>query len=192
MPYQTVGSLKLHFPGHEKYTDYYRDLNIENAVATVSYKVGDVTYIRTLFTSLADNALIIHLEADRPHSIAFEASYSTPFEESAVIASKNRLTLSAKASAHEEVPAAIRLESQARIKTSGGKVESDNGKLIVTEADVVTIYVSAATNFVNYQDVSANESKRVDVILNQVGKSHIDNFWTAISGSINNSSEGLN
>ena len=170
MPYQTVGSLKLHFPGHEKYTDYYRDLNIENAVATVSYKVGDVTYTRTLFTSLADNALIIHLEADRPHSIAFEASYSTPFEESAVIASKNRLTLSAKASAHEEVPAAIRLESQARIKTSGGKVESDNGKLIVTEADVVTIYVSAATNFVNYQDVSANESKRVDVILNQVGK----------------------
>ena len=139
-------------------------------MATVSYKVGDVTYTRTLFTSLADNALIIHLEADRPHSIAFEASYSTPFEESAVIASKNRLTLSAKASAHEEVPAAIRLESQARIKTSGGKVESDNGKLIVTEADVVTIYVSAATNFVNYQDVSANESKRVDVILNQVGK----------------------
>ena len=59
---------------------------------------------------------------------------------------------------------------KARIKTSGGKVESDNGKLIVTEADVVTIYVSAATNFVNYQDVSANESKRVDVILNQVGK----------------------
>ena len=47
MPYQTVGSLKLHFPGHEKYTDYYRDLNIENAVATVSYKVGDVTYTRT-------------------------------------------------------------------------------------------------------------------------------------------------
>ena len=71
-------------------------------------KLGDVTYTRTLFTSLADNALIIHLEADRPHSIAFEASYSTPFEESAVIARKNRLTLSAKASAHEEVPAAIR------------------------------------------------------------------------------------
>ncbi len=96
MPYQTVGSLKLHFPGHEKYTDYYRDLNIENAVATVSYKVGDVTYTRTLFTSLADNALIIHLEADRPHSIAFEASYSTPFEESAVIASKNRLNFICK------------------------------------------------------------------------------------------------
>ena len=40
----------------------------------------------------------------------------------------------------------------------------------MTEADAVTIYVSAATNFVNYQDVSANESNRVDVILNQVEK----------------------
>ncbi len=39
MPYQTVGSLYLHFPGSEKYADYYRDLNIENAVASVKYKV---------------------------------------------------------------------------------------------------------------------------------------------------------
>lgn len=168
MPYQTVGSLKLHFPGHEGYADFYRDLNLEKAVAIVSYKVGEVTYTRSMFTSLADNALIIRLEADRPRSITFEASYTTPFKEAIITSKKNRLTLSAKASDHEGVPAAIRMESQTRIKTVGGKIKSDGGKLMVTGANAVTIYVSAATNFVNYQDVSANESRRVDAALKQV------------------------
>ena len=40
MPYQTIGSLFLSFPGHEKTTDYYRDLNIEKAIATTRYRVG--------------------------------------------------------------------------------------------------------------------------------------------------------
>ena len=35
MPYQTIGSLMLHFPGHESAVSYYRDLDIEKAVATV-------------------------------------------------------------------------------------------------------------------------------------------------------------
>ena len=34
MPYQTIGSLIIETPGHEKVTDYYRDLDLERAVAT--------------------------------------------------------------------------------------------------------------------------------------------------------------
>ena len=34
MPYQTIGSLTLDFEGVDKYTNYYRDLNLENAIAT--------------------------------------------------------------------------------------------------------------------------------------------------------------
>ena len=36
MPYQTIGSLIIETPGHEKVTDYYRDLDLERAVATLS------------------------------------------------------------------------------------------------------------------------------------------------------------
>ena len=31
MPYQTIGSLKLHFDGHENYSDYYRDLRFNKS-----------------------------------------------------------------------------------------------------------------------------------------------------------------
>ena len=37
MPYQTVGNLNLLFPGHETYSDYYRELDIEKAVVTTRY-----------------------------------------------------------------------------------------------------------------------------------------------------------
>jgi alpha-L-fucosidase 2 len=36
MPYQSVGSLFIGFPQYKNVTNYYRDLNIEDAVATVS------------------------------------------------------------------------------------------------------------------------------------------------------------
>ena len=37
MPYQMAANLYLDFPGHEKATNYYRDLDIICAVASVSY-----------------------------------------------------------------------------------------------------------------------------------------------------------
>ena len=47
MPYQPFGDLRLTFPGHENVTDYRRELDLDTAIASVSYKVGDVTFILT-------------------------------------------------------------------------------------------------------------------------------------------------
>src|SRR5574339_291372 len=44
--FEPVGSLQLAFTGHENYTNYYRELNIEKAVSKTSYTAGDVTYTR--------------------------------------------------------------------------------------------------------------------------------------------------
>lgn len=62
MPYQPIGSLLIESLGHEKATDYYRELDIERAVATTSYKVGDVNYKREIFTSFTDRVLIIRAD----------------------------------------------------------------------------------------------------------------------------------
>ena len=59
MPYQTIGSLMLHFPGHESAVGYYRDLDIEKAVATVRYKVDGVTYTREVFYYFWDDVVFV-------------------------------------------------------------------------------------------------------------------------------------
>lgn len=71
----------LEFDGHADYSNYRRDLDLERAVASVRYKIGEVNYTRTIFTSLVDNALIIRIEADKPGAVNFTTRYSTPYKE---------------------------------------------------------------------------------------------------------------
>lgn len=164
MPYQTIGSLFLHFPGHENYSDYYRELNIEKAVATTRYKVNDVTYTREVFTSFTDNVIMIRLTADKEGALTFTADYTSPLKHE-VLCKGNKLILKGKGETHELIPGAIRVENQTQVKTEGGKVKVTKDKIEVTGANSAIIYISAATNFVNYHDVSGNESKKASAYL---------------------------
>lgn len=164
MPYQTIGSLKLHFPGHDAYSDYNRELDIEKAVATTTYKVNRVVYTRELFTSFADNVVIMRITADKPKALNFTANYSSPLQHT-VSCKNKKLILSGQGTEHEGVPGDIRIENQTFIKTDDGVVEAGNHMLTVTNATTAILYISAATNFVNYRDVSAKADKRVDAYL---------------------------
>ncbi len=159
MPYQTIGSLMLHFAGHEMYSDYYRDLNISNAIATTTYKVNGVTYTREIFTSFTDNIVIVRLSADKEGALSFVADYKSPLEY-IVKKKEGKLIFSGKGQDHEGIPGVIRVETQTYIQALDGKVNVEADKITVSGATTATIYISSATNFVNYKDVSANESKR--------------------------------
>lgn len=165
MPFQTIGSLMLEFDGHADYSNYRRDLDLERAVASVRYKIGEVNYTRTIFTSLVDNALIIRIETDKPGAVNFTTRYSTPYKEYEIKKNGKSLLLSGHGSAHEGIPGAIRFETRTQIKAEKGKVNVTNDCIEVKGADAAVIYVTAATNFVNYKDVSANETRRATEFL---------------------------
>ena len=78
MPYQTVGNLRLLFPGHENYSDYYRELDIEKAVVSTRYKVNGVNYNTTVFSSFPDQVIIVRISADKPGSVSFSATMDRP------------------------------------------------------------------------------------------------------------------
>ena len=63
MPYQTLGSLKLHFNHGGNATEYRRSLDISRAVATTIYKIGETTYHREVFSSFTDDVIIVRLTA---------------------------------------------------------------------------------------------------------------------------------
>jgi len=180
MPYLSIGSLRLHFDGHESYTNYYRDLNIENAIATVRYQVDGVTYTREIFTSFTDNVILMRVTSDKPKMLNFTVDYESPLEHT-IKAKSGRLILSGKGTSHEGIPGKLRVENQVQVKTDEGKVEVSNGQISIKEATTATLYISAATNFVNYKTINANESKRATDFLSaaikkdyeQVKKDHV-------------------
>ena len=158
MSYLTLGSLYLDFPGHEQATDFYRDLNLENATATTRYRVDGVTYTRTAFTSFTANVIIMHIQASHEGSLAFSVSHAAPLK-SSVAVKGGELVIRCEGMEQEGIPAALTAECRVKIRTDGS-VKTENKTLAVTGATEATLYISAATNFVDYKDVSANASKR--------------------------------
>lgn len=159
MPYQTIGSLIIETPGHEKVTDYYRDLDLERAVATTRYKVDGVTFQREVFASFPDKVIVVRLTADRPGKLNFKVGYVSPLEHK-VSRKGKKLVLTGKGRDHEGVKGLIRMETQTQADVDGGKVKIDDQNITVEGADSVTLYVSSGTNFINYHDISGNESKK--------------------------------
>ena len=158
MRFLPLGSLFIDFAGHEQATDFYRDLNLENATATTRYKVDGVTYTRTVFASFADHVVVMHIEADKADALNFSVSYSCSLPSAVKIKGKD-LVLNCEGVEQEQVPAALHAECRTQIKTDG-RLKKEKESLVVEQATEATLYISAATNFVNYHDVSGNASKR--------------------------------
>ena len=80
MPYQTVGNLNIRYKNHEKVSDFYRDLDINNAIATTRYKVGDTEYTEETFASFTDQLIIKHIQASKSGAIDCELFFNTPMK----------------------------------------------------------------------------------------------------------------
>ena len=78
MPYQPVGDLFIEIPGHDSVESYYRDLNIGNAIASVSYTVKDVNFKREVFSSFVDDVIILQVSANQPGKISCNLGINSP------------------------------------------------------------------------------------------------------------------
>ena len=165
MPYQTVGSLRLRFPGHEQAGNYYRDLDIDSAITTVTYTVGDVEYRREAFTSFTDDVAIVRLTASQPGALTFSASYTSPMKKYGVKREGKTLVLTTYGSEHEGIPGSIIAETRLEIVPEGGRLTAAGDSVTLTGADAATLYISSATNFVNYHDTSASQTRRAKSLL---------------------------
>lgn len=165
MKFQPVGDLNLVFPGHDQFENYYRELDLQKAVAKTAYTVNGIRFTRTVFASVPDQAIVVRLTADKPGSITFSASVSSPQKSSATVNGTDELVLSGISADHEGETGRVKFKSLIKFKTEGGKVSSTGQTVHVDKANAVTIYISIATNFVNYKNLSADENERAEAYL---------------------------
>jgi alpha-L-fucosidase 2 len=171
--FEPLGNLQLSFDGHGQYDHYYRELDIERAVATTSYTVGGITYTRQALASLPDRVIVLRLTASKPGSISFNAAFSTPQPKAVVsTTAAKELIIAGTTIDHEKVPGSVQYKGIVRIKPEGGTLVAGDTSLMVKAADAVTIYISVATNFNSYKDVSGNENERAQGLVDKAaGKS---------------------
>lgn len=165
MNYQPVGDLELDFPGHGAYTSYYRELDLAKAVAKTTYTVNDIVYTREIFSSLADQVMVIRLTASKPNSITLTAGISSPQKSEVSVNNIQTMVLTGISGGKDGVKGEVKFKTLVSFKTEGGTLSSAAHKINVSKATAVTIYVSIATNFINYKNISADESLRAAAYL---------------------------
>ena len=166
--FEPVGSLQLSFDGHENVSNYYRELDIERAVAKTTYTVGDVTYTREALASFPDRVIVMRLTASKPGSISFTASFTTPQKRATIkITPAKELTIFGTTSDHETVKGMVNYKGIVRMKLEDGALTANDTSLTIRNANAVTVYISIATNFNNYHDISGDENKRAADYLNK-------------------------
>jgi alpha-L-fucosidase 2 len=176
--YLPLGDLvfKQSFHG-TKVSNYYRDLNITDAVANTRFSVAGTTYKREVFVSGPANVLVMKVTADRPGAISFAASLRSQLHYNIIETSEHEIVMDGKAPAHVEPsyynPAdrnpvvyedstdcnGMRFEVRLKILIRGGSVYTDTDGVHVSGADEATVYLTAATSFNGFDKCPAKDGK---------------------------------
>jgi alpha-L-fucosidase 2 len=160
MPYQAVGNLRLFFPGHENFSDYYRELDLEDATVSSSYKVNEVTCQTRVFASFPDQVIVGRITADKAAALHFSVTMESFPGTELSAEGADQLVLCGTTSDFEGVKGAVKYCARIRIVTKGGSVTASDSVLTVKGADTATVYVSMATNFVKYNDLGGNAHEK--------------------------------
>lgn len=189
--YQSLANLHFFFEGQDEVTGYKRWLDIESGVSCVEYTVGGVTYRREVISSAPDQVVLVRLTANKPGSISFKAqlrgcrnqthsNYATDYFRMDGVG-QDGLMVNGKSADYMSVEGKIRYKAELKATPEGGTMSVADDYLTIEKADAVTLVIAAATNFVNYKDVSADQEKRVADYFKQIkGKSYNDMVSAAV------------
>jgi alpha-L-fucosidase 2 len=176
--YLTCGDLLLDFtlPGGGGGTtyEYSRDLDLATALASVSFKQGDVNFQREAFLSHPDRILVLRITADKKERINVRARLQSKLRYESAAAAKDYLVLKGRAPRHvahrDSEPEQIvyddgpegegtRFEIHLVVKAEGGRVSSTEDLISVVDADTVTFYLTTATSFNGFDKSPGREGR---------------------------------
>ncbi|MGD0775470.1 MAG: glycoside hydrolase family 95 protein [Candidatus Solibacter sp.] len=175
--YRPMGELRLRFDGPDSPASYRRELDMDSAIARVTYQVGDTHYTREVFTSYPDQVLAMRITADKPGHISLAArlasiqpsARSTKDNGGEIVMAGTVESVTEGRSANPVIPSRMRWQARLSVLPEGGtagncRIAEDESRtsacISVKNANAVTIILAAATNFVSWNDLSADPETR--------------------------------
>ena len=146
MPYQTLGDLCLDFGTNAPAENYRRDLDLDSAVAGVSYSVNGVHFKREIFSSPVDQVIVIRLTADQPGQISFTAGLTTPQKAGTTVevntcmppvgqTNDATLVLNGVNGDARGIKGALKFQARVRVLPDRGRILAGADKITVADAD---------------------------------------------------------
>ncbi|WP_345006202.1 glycoside hydrolase family 95 protein [Snuella lapsa] len=158
--FQTLGDLWIDFENQSDYDNYYRELDLEDAVVRISYTQGGVRYKREIFTSHPDQVMVVKLTADKPGAISFKSSLTRP-ERFQTKSEGDQLIMYG---ALDNGKGGEGLEYMTRLTALNkkGTVNYNDDSIVVEKADEVILLLTASTNYVlEYPNYNGRDYKKL-------------------------------
>jgi len=178
--YQTVGEVQLSFPDVVDVSDYRRELDLKTGIVSVSFTSNGVQYKRETFASYPHHIIVSRVTASKPGQLNLQCGCSSLHPSKKIsTAGNNTLVMEGKngdmmlENGTVTVPGALTWQCRIAVLATGGKQTAADNKIQVAGGDSVTIITTAATSYVNFQDVTGNPSKLCTAVLDKsVGLSY--------------------
>jgi alpha-L-fucosidase 2 len=145
--FQTLGDLVLKFDAPGQISDYRRTLDLETAVAVVSYRLGDATFKREVFSSAPDQVLVVRMTCDKPGKIRFTANLTRPERFATAADGSDGLVMSGQLKDGLNGPNGMKYIARVKAVADGGTVNTDGNNLRVMGANSVTLLLTAGTDY---------------------------------------------
>jgi len=177
--YQPFGTIRLDFPNHQNFSNYQRNLTLDNALSTVTYEIDGTQFKREVFASFPDQAILIKITANKPNALNFSVSLGCPHQTHNITTSSKSITLTGKANNYPnnnyekkgnfKYPLSkVTFEGRLIVENTGGKTLLQGDSIRILQANTVVLKLVAATNFVNYNDLSGNPTARCATYLKKL------------------------
>ena len=150
-PYQTLGDLRLKFDGMNGATNYTRELDLDTAVARISYDVNGTRCTREVFATAVDQVIVMRVACEKPGLVTFSTTMDRPADATAS-ADANRVILSGQAIARgprhaDERKVGVHFRAVTQILAQGGQTKASASAIDVRNADSAVLFIAAATDF---------------------------------------------
>lgn len=149
--YQTFGDLRLEFQNPAgDVGNYRRVLDLERAVATLSYTIGGITFTREAFVTSPGEAFVLRLTASEPGALSFDLFLERQERAETVVAAPDTLELFGQLNDGREGGTGVRFAGRVKVLASGGTARPEENHLSVRGADSVLIAFTAATDIKSF------------------------------------------
>lgn len=142
--------LQLGFEGGEDSTDYRRSLNLDEAVASVRYRQGDVRFVREVIASHVDRVIAVNLACTKAGGISFSAGFGA-IAIPAEITTEGDSTIILRGHAFEPMHSngreGVALQIRAKVMIEGGSVSSSSQQVRVRGANAATVLIAIGTDY---------------------------------------------
>ncbi|MGH9162350.1 MAG: glycoside hydrolase family 95 protein [Vicinamibacteraceae bacterium] len=144
--YQTLGDLSLTFTGHDDATGYRRELDLDSAVARVSYRLGAASCTREVFASHPDEVLVLRAACDAPGLINVDVALTRSEAATTTGDGANGLVMRGRMF-KGDTQSGLRFIARVRALAQRGRTTVADKTLHVRQADSVVLLLTAGTNY---------------------------------------------